>query len=267
MQERTAADPGGVAAQQLTGLAARVLSPPSAVRATDGRFHIAYELVLTNMTQTAVNVERVDVRGAKTHRVLQSLSRRALSSRMNPVGALQGAPPANPTLMSSSGSSIVWLDVTVQSKADIPSVLEHFVVASTVPAAGQKPLRFTSLVGRVSLLSRAPLVLGPPVRSGIWLAMEGCCDFNTHHRRGLLTVDGNMVVPQRFAIDWIMLDRRHRAWVGNPTQLSSYFSYGQPEIAVAAGKVVVARDGIPNSPPPHDPPVPPLARLTGNYVE
>jgi hypothetical protein len=259
---------GGVAGQHLTGLAARVLSRPSAVRATDGRFHIAYELVLTNMTQSAVKVERVDVRDAKTHRVLQSLSGRALSSRMNPVAASNtGAKPSHPTLMSSSGSSIVWLDDTVRSKADIPGVLEHLVVASTVPPKGQKPLRFSSLVGRVSLRSGPRVVLGPPVRSGIWLAMEGCCDFNTHHRRGLLVVDGNMVVPQRFAIDWILLDRQHRAWVGNPVRLSSYFSYGQPEIAVAAGTIVVARDGITNSPPPHDPTPPPLAQLTGNYVE
>jgi hypothetical protein len=82
----------------------------------------------------------------------------------------------------------------------------------------------------VPLLSRAPLKLGPPVRSGIWVADEGCCDIDTHHRRGLLTVDGDVVVPQRFAIDWMMLDSRHRAWVGNPADLSSYFSYGQPLI-------------------------------------
>jgi murein DD-endopeptidase MepM/ murein hydrolase activator NlpD len=37
-------------------------------------------------------------------------------------------------------------------------------------------------------------------------------------------------------------------------------------IAAARGTVVIARDGIPDSPPPHDPPAPPLAGLTGNYV-
>ncbi len=262
-----AAPSRGVAGQQLTGLAARVLSRPSAVRGTDGRFHIAYELVLTNMTQFAVDVERVEVRDAKTHRVLQSLAGRALSSRMNPVAESNtGRKPADPTLMSSSGSSIVWFDVTVRTKADVPGVLEHLVVATARPPKG-KPFRFSSSVGRVSLRSGPPVVLGPPVPSGLWLAMEGCCDFNTHHRRGLLTVDGNMVVSQRFAIDWIMLDRQHRAWVGNPARLSSYFSYGQPEIAVAAGTIVIARDGIPNSPPPKDPTPPPLPRLTGNYVE
>ena len=47
--------------------------PPEPVRGTDGRFHIAYELVLTNTVQFALDVKRVEVRDAKTHRVLLSL--------------------------------------------------------------------------------------------------------------------------------------------------------------------------------------------------
>jgi hypothetical protein len=123
------------------------------------------------------------------------------------------------------------------------------------------------LVGRVAVRAREPLKLGPPVGgSGIWVAAEGCCNDPTHHRRGLLAVDGNWVVPQRFAIDWIKLDESYRAWVGDPAQLSSYFSYGEPLTAAADGTVVVARDGIADSPPPHDPPPPPLAGLPGNHV-
>ena len=109
--------------------------------------------------------------------------------------------------------------------------------------------------------------LGPPVRSGIWGAGEGCCDNNTHHRRGLLAVDGDQVVSQRFAIDWMMLDEQHRAWVGDPARLSSYLSFGQPLIAAAGGKVVVARDGVVDNPPPDNPtPLPQLSWLTGNHV-
>ena len=59
---------------ELTGLAASVLTRPSAVRGTDGRLHIAYELVLTGATPFAVDVEQVEVRDAKTHRVLLSLT-------------------------------------------------------------------------------------------------------------------------------------------------------------------------------------------------
>lgn len=62
------------------------------------------------------------------------------------------------------------------------------------------------------------------------------------------------------------LDESHRAWVGDPAQLSSYVSYGQPLIAVADGTVIVAVDGRPDSPPPENPTPPPPAELTGNHV-
>ena len=277
-QARTADDPSGDVAgidpgQQLTGLAASVLTRPSAVRGTDGRLHIAYELVLTGATPFAVDVERVEVRDAKTHRVLLSLDGPELVSRMNPVGDTPaGVPPGRPpplpsaTLLAPSGSAVIWLDVLVRRKADLPAVLEHLVVSSTRPSPGEESIRFSSLVGRVAVRAQEPLELGPPVGSGIWVAAEGCCDDPTHHRRGLLAVDGNWVVPQRFAIDWIKLDESHRAWVGDPAQLSSYFSYGEPLIAAADGIVVVARDGAADAPPPDDPPAPPLAGLPGNHV-
>jgi hypothetical protein len=237
--ERAAADPGGEVAgidpgQVFTGLAASVLTQPRAVRATDGRFHIPYELVLTGMTALAVDVELVEVRDARTQRVLLSLTGPDLLSRMNPVADTPaGVPPVRPppppsTLLPSSGSAVIWLDVVLRRKADLPKALEHLVVSSTRPPAGRESVRFPSVVGRVSLRARKPLELGPPVRGGPWVAAEGCCDDPTHHRRGLLTVDGSWVVPQRFAIDWMKLDESHRAWVGDPTQLSSYFSYGSP---------------------------------------
>ena len=266
-QARTAADPGaGVAATdpapELTGLAASVLTRPSAVRGTDGGLHIDYELVLTNATDFAVEVEQVEVLDAKTDRVLLSLAGDALSSRMSTVRV----PPSPTTQLAPSGSAVVWLDVVVRRKAGLPEVLDHRILSSARPPAGEEPIPFTSEVARVPLAAGPPLRLGPPVRSGIWGAGEGCCDNDTHHRRGLLVVNGNEVVPQRFAIDWMRLDEQHRAWVGDPHQLSSYLSYGQPLIAAAAGKVVIARDGFPNQPPPDNPTPPQFADLPGNQV-
>jgi hypothetical protein len=253
---------------QSTGLAGSLLTHPSAVRGTDGLLHIAYELVVTDATQFAAEVEQVEVRDARTERVLLSLSGDALASRMQPVGGEPaGSPPEPTTLLASSGSAVIWFDVVVRRKAGLPDVLDHRVTAATLPLPGQESIPFTSVVGRVPLATRPPVKLGPPVRSGgIWGAGEGCCDNDTHHRRGLLVVDGNEVVPQRFAVDWMRLDEQHRAWVGDPHQLSSYLSYGQPEIAVAAGKVVVARDGFPDQPPPDNPTPPPFAELPGNRV-
>ncbi len=271
-QARTAADPSpGVAgidrAPQFTGLAASFLTHPQPVRGTDGRFHIAYELILTNAVNFPLDVNRVEVRDGKTHRVLLSLHGHALSSRMNSIaGATTGEKPPDPTVLSPSGSAVVWLDVRVRRKADLPDVLQHRVVASTRPPPGEQSMRFSSRIGRVPLLARKPVELGPPARGGIWVADEGCCDKDTHHRRGLLVVNGNEVVPQRFAIDWMRLDRKHRAWVGDPARLSSYRSYGQRLIAVAAGKVIFAADGRPNQKPPNDPTPPSVPELPGNRV-
>ena len=252
---------------KFTGLAASFLTHPSAVRGTDGRFHIAYELLLTNAVQFAVDVKRVEVRDPKTHRVLLSLDGRALSSRMNSIaGATTGVTPPDTTLLSPSGSAVVWLDVRARRKADLPDVLQHRVVSSTRPPPGEESIRFSSRIGRVLLRAREPVELGPPVRGGIWTALEGCCDYDTHHRRGLLVVNGNEVVSQRFAIDWIMLDRRHRAWVGDPDRLSSYLSYGQPLIAAADGKVIIVRDGSPDQSPPDNPIPPSVPELPGNRV-
>jgi hypothetical protein len=258
---------GADAVPKFTGLAASFLTRPSAVRGTDGRFHIAYELVLTDTVQFALDLRRVEVRDARTHRVLLSLDGSALSSRMNSIaGATTGMTPPTTTLLSPSGSAIVWLDVQVRRKADVPRVLQHRVVSSTRPPPGEQSIRFSSRVGRVSLRDREPVELGPPARGGIWAALEGCCDYDTHHRRGLLVVNGNEVVPQRFGIDWIRLDRRHRAWVGDPARLSSYLSYGQPLIAAAAGKVIVARDRFPDQRPPDNPTPPSVPDLPGNHV-
>jgi hypothetical protein len=271
-QARTAAAPSpGVAgidrAPQFTGLAASFLTRPQPVRGTDGRFHIAYELMLTNAVQFPLDVNRVEIRDGKTHRVLLSLHGHALSSRMNSIaGATTGKKPPDTTLLSPSGSAVVWLDVRVRRKADLPDVLQHRVVASTRPPPGEQSMRFSSRIGRVPLRAREPVELGPPARGGIWVADEGCCDKDTHHRRGLLAVNGNEVVPQRFAIDWMRLDRKHRAWVGDPARLSSYRSYGQRLIAVAAGKVIFAADGRPNQPPPNDPTAPSVPELPGNRV-
>jgi len=262
-QARAARDP----VPQFSGLAATFITHPHAVRASDGRFHIAYELVLTNTTQYALDLGDVQVRDARTHRVLRSLSGAALKSRMNSIlGATTAMAPARPTLLAPNAVGLVWLDVTVRRRADLPKTLDHRVVSFSEPTASQPSFRLESVVGRVALRTRAPVRLGPPVRGGLWVAAEGCCDFNTHHRRGLLVVDGNEVVSQRFAIDWIKLDRRHRAWVGDPSHLSSYFSYGEPLIAAASGKVVVARDRAKNSPPPDNPEPPDLPDLPGNHV-
>ena len=253
---------------QFSIFAGSKLTRPIPVRATDGRIHLVYELVLTSTAGIPVAVDQVEVRDARSQRLLLSLSGEALAANMNPLAGLPaGAPPSAATTVGASGASIVWFDVTVRRAADVPRVLEHLVSATTMPPSPGLPTSLSARVGNFAVRNVSPIALGPPVGPGIWVADEGCCVNPTHHRRSLLAIDGQLVASNRFAIDWFRLDSQHRAFVGDPSLLSSYFGFNQPVIAAADGTVVEARDGLPNSVPPHEPvPPPPLRDLAGNHV-
>ncbi|MEV6976280.1 M23 family metallopeptidase [Kitasatospora sp. NPDC093806] len=258
---------------RFTPLTAAVMTEPTPLDATDGRTHLSYELLTTSALSgsTPVRLDRVDVIDAGTRQVVGSLSGQALAEAANPVGdPLPGAdgytppPPApTPTVIQGSQQWIIWLDLALDAGRAVPEVLEHQLSGAILTASG--PAAFEETVQATPTARTAPLDLDPPVLPGTWYASESCCG-NTHHRRGLAPVNGRFGVPQRFAIDWYRLGERGQAWEGDPALLTSYLSYRQPVAAAAGGRVVEVQDGIPDNPPPHTPPVPPIEDTVGNHV-
>ena len=123
-----------------TRLAASVLTDPTPVRGTDGRLHIAYELVLTNTVSRKIGIDQIDVLDSDTQGVLLSLAGSMLSANMNRLRL--GEPPVSPpypgdTTIAATAVSIVWLDVQLDDNADIPQHLEHRIVGSFLE--GQPP--------------------------------------------------------------------------------------------------------------------------------
>jgi murein DD-endopeptidase MepM/ murein hydrolase activator NlpD len=94
-------------------------------------------------------------------------------------------------------------------------------------------------------------VLGPPVEGPDWLAEDGPSnDQDNHHRRGVVILDGQPVDSRRFAIDWKQV-KDSAAFSGDARDVHSYYSYGKMVCAVADGRVVSARDGLPENIPGH----------------
>ncbi|TXS30426.1 M23 family metallopeptidase [Streptomyces sp. ms191] len=258
---------------QFTPLTAAVMTRPAPFVATDGKTHLSYELLTTSAlsSSTPVRLDRVSVRDARTHRVVGSLSGRALAEAANPVGdPLPGAdgytpaPPApTPTVIKGSQQWIIWLDLILDRGQPVPKALEHHLSGAVLPPSG--PSAFEETVQTTRTDRTRPLNLGPPVRPGTWYSSESCCG-NTHHRRGLAPINGRFDVPQRFAIDWYRVGERGQTWEGDPAQLTSYLSYRQPVVASAGGRVVEVQDGIPDNPPPVTPPTPPIEDTVGNHV-
>ena len=262
---------GGIAPGTLfTPLVAGTYTTPAPVRGTDGRTHLAYELTLTNALPLPFQLARVDIRDAATHTVVQSVTGATLAADVTQLihTSLDAdvPPPTSVAPLAPSSTSVVWLDVTLADGAAVPERLEH-LVAGTIqrPDGSTAPAEF--VISTVDVAKSIAPVLSWPVGAGDWYMSDGCCADDTHHRRGLAPINGVFMVPQRFAIDFYKLDDQHRAWVGDPAQLTSYASYRQPIVAATKGTVVAAQDGLPNNGQlPKPPAIPGIDKTVGNHV-
>jgi murein DD-endopeptidase len=146
--------------------------------------------------------------------------------------------------------------------------------ASAVPARGfQHRLHYTSL-GRAETLVTAPMLvrtdvvgIQPPVRGGPWRAVNGPND-NTGHRRSITPYKGRVIVPQRFAIDFLRVDAEGKTYKGDPASNASYYAYGAETYAVAAATVSFVKDGVPENTPQSADRAVPMAwdTVSGNFV-
>jgi hypothetical protein len=228
---------------------------------------VTYELLLTNATPAPFTMDRVDVLAGRE--VVLSLSGPGLAGQANLLAAQTGDegvgdPTGSAASIPGGGTAIVWLDVLFDGpgSTSVPTALTHRVTGSV----GGGPTTEVD-AGSVAVSTAPAPVLGPPLQGGPWYASDGCCVDDTHHRRGLAPMNGRMLVPQRYAIDWYLLDDQHRAWTTDPSTITNFLAYDQPAIAVADGVVVDATDGFADTTSlPHPPPIPPIAETVGNHV-
>ncbi len=156
------AAPGGIRPDtSFAAFQAQVLTRPQAVLGTDGRRHIAYELVLTGTTSASLKVTRVQVRDAATERVLLSLAgsapRRAPDQARRDRDAPEGQASSTAPRPRSSGSTC-----GCPAGGAVPARLDH-LVTGVVQAKGGRGPTITGVLTPVRTLRRAPVVLGPPV--------------------------------------------------------------------------------------------------------
>jgi murein DD-endopeptidase len=113
-----------------------------------------------------------------------------------------------------------------------------------------------------------PLVLGPPLREGMWVAARGPSNASGH-RRALIANEGKAYIAQRFAIDWMKVGLDRRVMPENhQSKNESWYGYGAEVIAVADAVVTAIKDGIPENVPLSEKMAVPITSETvgGNYV-
>jgi hypothetical protein len=253
--EATAATRWRPTRDTFTFVVADVVSLPRVVRGADGRRHLPYELRLLNTAFWPVAVRRLDTLDARTGAVLASRSGAALTALVKRPEGGDYTGSLGPGL-----SAIVVLDVALPRHHRVPRALVHRI--SVAYDRTQLPPGLadstTYRTGRTRVARERPVVLGAPLRGSGWVAANGCCATRTDHRGGAVPVNGALRLPERFAIDFVRLDRDRRLFSGPVGSLSSYAYYGADVLSVADGTVVRTHDGEaeqtpPDFPPPFDP--------------
>jgi hypothetical protein len=234
---------------------------------TDGKYHVDYELVLTNSKPTTATLKKIDVLdAAKPSAVIATYEGNSLLARLHTLGGT----PAKSAEIEFNGARMFLIDLTFETRAQVPSRLEHRVTVMAAPTPAPMPItpvELTYTVAPIDLRLKL-LTIGPPLAGERWVAFNGCCGVDGAHRGSGQSVNGGMYFAQRFAIDWMRLDEAGRLVHGDSADAHNYADYDADVIAVADGTVVAVLDDLEDQIPGKLPDVSTitLANVDGNHV-
>lgn len=237
-----------------SSISASPITEPNPVLGADGRVHLAYELLVVNPSRLFVTLDKVEAMDEA------GASLWALDG--DGLGAMTTVYGSKGRMLAPGGSAVVLMDVSFAENAKLPRQVTSRITATRqsagadgkpapLPADSPVPATF-SFDGAVTGIGKPAIVVQPPLRGKGWVAVNGCCDALTSHRGAVMAVNGQLRVPERFAIDWIKLDDQGRVFTGDISKLDSYAYFGAPIHAVADGVVANIYDATDEQVPGQD---------------
>jgi hypothetical protein len=188
-------------------------------------------LYLTNFSGSTIELRRIEVLDAEepAGKPLAVFEREQIDSLLQ----------TNVRQVNAGATIVAFMQLAFDTRARLPNRVRHRVLTAD-----------SSVEGAAADTHHNELkVLVPPLRGAAWRAYDGPSnDRDNHHRRGLLVLEGRPSISRRYATDWFLTEEGV-SFQGDERDRRSYYSYGQPVLAVASGTVVVARDGMPDNVP------------------
>jgi hypothetical protein len=229
------------------------------VPATDGRVHLVYEVILTNVLSQEVTLDSMVVLDRDVS--LLELAGRQLVDQTRILGINTPTTKIGP-----AQSAAVWMDVVFDKGATIPGQLRHSISLSLPePKPPLFPATMTIDIAPTEVQARKPIVISPPLSGPGWLDGDGCCGTSAH-RMALNPINGQLWAAERFAIDYLQFSPDGRLSSGDPAKRESYAYFGADIHAVSDGPVVAAVDGLPEQIPGKGPTGLTLEQYAGNHI-
>jgi peptidase M23-like protein len=211
-----------------------------------GHKHSAYEVYLTNFGAAPITIEQVEVTGKANGRdvTFETDSGKKLASMYAPLGGVK----ADGTTITAGQTGVLFVFTDFVHEQGIP---ESFETAVKMTSQGEHSGSGTIHGPSIKINPAAPIVIQSPLRGKNWSAANGPSN-TSPHRRAIIQVNGLPKIGQRYAIDWLQLGDDGTSFTGAKDQNSSYHAWDQEIHAVADGKIVEVKDGIPENVPNSD---------------
>jgi hypothetical protein len=208
-----------------------------------GHRHSAYELYVTNWGKTPLKITKLDVNGKDDEKIVATLSAsgKQLAAMFVPASG-DGTKPNDPALKPGE-TGVFFIFVDWLPGQDDP---DTFDTAITIEQHGERSGSGTIHTAGLEVNQDDPIVIHSPLLGKNWLAANGPSNTSSH-RRAMLPINGQPHIGQRYAIDWIQLGDDGKAFTGDEHDNKSYHAWDQEIHAVADGKIVEVKDGIPEN--------------------
>src|SRR5271169_3567613 len=181
----------------LPGFNAVIPIAPTAFQA-DGKWHLVYELHISNMDKWEYAFTRIEVVSADAaQKTLVSFSGVELDGMFIHPGRSNSEKISR---LAPGEFGVVFLWVTLDNLEDVPAALAERISVKI----GDYPEALSIVTPPTSVDKNPVVMISSPLVGEDWVAGYGPSNAS-QHRRALIPINGHAYISQRFAIDWVQV--------------------------------------------------------------
>lgn len=196
--------------------------------------YMVYEIAITNSNSLPVQLHNLAIYDAASSQLI----RRYDETTLDFVYLDNENAPIESKALQPTATALIYIWLEFSSNTVLPQKLSHTIEG----LIGEK--KFIASSENIEVSTKAPISIGSPFKQqGTWYVANGP-SANSPHRKAVLPVPGPLYLPQRFAIDWVLIGKDNRAFKNEGDHILDWYGFGQEVVAVADGVITGIRNDI-----------------------